>query len=131
MEILDKYNKELETDTQIDELNIKEVQLMLPGIKHKWVARLIKHKEELKKLNNLKDVARQKIVDKLTADPNIVLSKVSLEKKAESHETMKKILDKIEDEQLIISYLEKVETILRSMTYDVKNVVEIMKLETL
>ena len=131
MEILDKYSEELNNDTRMDEINIKEVQLKLPGLKHKWIARLIKHKSELKKLNKLKELAKEKIVNKLTSDPNITLSKISLEKKAESNETMKKIVDKINDEQLIIAYLEKVETIFRSFTYDIKNVVEIMKLETL
>ena len=56
MDLITKYKLELSEDTKLDELNLKEKQLMLPNIKHKWVSRLmnakhdfIKYKAEYKK----------------------------------------------------------------------------------
>ena len=46
-EILNKYDVELSNILTIDEFNIKDIQLKLPGIKHIWAGRLIRHKKEL------------------------------------------------------------------------------------
>ena len=46
----EKYSEELKEDTKVDELNLLQKQLMLPGIKHKWVARLINQKRFLNEL---------------------------------------------------------------------------------
>ena len=129
MEILDKYIKELEADTQIDQLNLKEVQLKLPSYKHKWVARLINHKNEVNKLQQAYRQAKENIVESMSKNQAIGISKATLEKTADNNDVVKKISARIDEEQLIVLYLEKVEVVLRSMTYDVKNLVDIMKLE--
>ena len=129
MEILDKYIKELENDTKIDQLNLKETQMILPGLKHKWVGRLINHKNEVNKLQHAYKQAKDSIVENMSKNQTVGMSKVTLERTADSNEIVQKILQKIEEEQLIVLYLEKVEVVLRSMTYDVKNLIDIMKLE--
>jgi hypothetical protein len=48
----------------------------------------------------------------------------------ESNEKIVDINNQIYYNTLIIEYLEKVEKVLSSITYDIKNIVEIMKLET-
>ena len=58
------------------------------------------------------------------------IPKASLDKKVESSDIIKKIDQEIEEVDLIIDYLEKVESICRSMTFDIKNAVELEKLET-
>ena len=131
MKKLEKYINELEEDTKLNELNLHDKQLMLPGIKHKWVARLILHKVEIKKLRALLDKARDTIVQKKLKDQTVAMSRVSIEKMVDKHDVIVKIKSKIEDEKLMVLYLEKVETILRSMTYDIKNLTDIMKLESL
>ena len=45
--LLEDYIKELENDLKIDELTLKEYQLKLPGTKHKWAGRYIRHNLEL------------------------------------------------------------------------------------
>ena len=45
-----KYTEELQKDMYIDELNLSQVALTLPAIKHKWVARLILAKSEFNKI---------------------------------------------------------------------------------
>ena len=53
-ELFEKYKSELDEDMKINELNLKEAQLMLPGRKHKWAFRLIQQKRDLSKLKLLK-----------------------------------------------------------------------------
>ena len=42
MEQLEQYIKEMGEDVDLDEFNLKDVQLKLPALKHKWVGRLIR-----------------------------------------------------------------------------------------
>ena len=47
MKIIDQYKKEIETELQVDEFNIKDVSMKTPGRKHFWVCKLIQHKKNL------------------------------------------------------------------------------------
>ena len=131
MVIIDKFKEELEKDTHIDELNLLQKQLQLPAIKHKWVARLIDAKRHLNNLIRKKKVIRAAVVAALEKDgipPGI--PKSSLDKKIENTKSIAEIDEQIQDIEITIEYLEKVESIFRSMTYDLKNIIEINKLET-
>lgn len=127
----DKLNEELKNDTLIDELNLQQKQLTLPAIKHKWVARLISQKRHLNFLKNKKNQTRAAVFSALEKDgipPGT--PRAALDKKIDKAEPIQKIDLEIQDTELSIEYLEKVEHILRSMTYDIKNIIEINKLET-
>ena len=129
--IFSKFTEEIQLDTHIDEINVLQKQLMLPAIKHKWVSRLIENKRKLNNLISKKDKIKKEVLEQLTEKglpPN--LPKTSLEQKIKESDVYKKIEEEISDTTLIIEYLEKVETILRSMTYDIKNIIDINKLET-
>lgn len=128
----DRLNEELKEDTKIDELNLLQKQLMLPGIKHKWVARLIDQKRHLNNLIRKKKLTKVAVLCSLEEQKSIPpgVPKASLEKKIEDSESIQKIIQEIEETELAIEYLEKVEQILKSMTYDIKNIIDINRLET-
>jgi hypothetical protein len=131
-DILARFSEEIQIDTHIDELNVLEKQLRLPGIKHKWVSRLIENKKKLHLLNQKKENIKEDVIIQLSKGEGIPpsVSKQSLEKKIRESAIYKKIQEEILEAELIIEYLEKVESILRSMTYDIKNIIDINKLET-
>jgi hypothetical protein len=131
MELFDKFQQEIKEDTKIDQLNLMDRQLMLPAIKHKWVARLIEQKRNRNNLEKKKKVLREEVLKKLESGgiPTGV-PKASIKEKVDASDTIKKINEEIDDVNLLIEYLEKVEGIFRSMTYDIKNITEISKLET-
>ena len=131
METINNYRKELENDTRISKLNLQDIQMMLPGIKHKWAARLINHKVELSKKKALIIKAKETIVEKQLSNSTIKMSRPSLEKNAERHETVISLRKSIKNDEYIIMYLNMIEPILKSMTFDIKNIIEIMKLEQL
>lgn len=128
-----KYTEELQKDMYIDELNLSQVALTLPAIKHKWVARLILAKSEFNKIEQLKKDIKNNIILKLKNN-NIKTSLLSLEKSLNDNEEYKNNISKIdndlEDIKLTILYLEKVENIFKNMTYDLKNIIDLNKLET-
>lgn len=128
LKTLNEYEKEFNADSGINEMNIRDKQMMLPGIKHKYVAYLIKHKRKKHEYEHAKKQAIDDLISKTT--PDIGLSTPALVKKHENHQAIKKINKMIEEQDIIISYLEKVEYITRSMTYDLSNLIKIIELET-
>lgn len=127
----DKLSQELKEDTKIDELNLLQKQLTLPAIKHKWVFRLIEQKRYLNNLERKKKLAKITVLSSLEEQGIPTgIPKASLEKKIDNSDTLQKINADIEETTLLIEYLEKVEGVFRSMTYDIKNIIEINKLET-
>ena len=131
MDLFDKFQEEIKIDTQIDQLNLMDRQMMLPAIKHKWVARLIEQKKIRNSLERKKKVLKEEVLKKLESGgiPTGV-PKASIKEKVEASDTIKKINEELEDVNLLIEYLDKIEGIFRSMTFDIKNITEISKLET-
>lgn len=125
------YKKELEQDLQIDRITLEDKQLKLPALKGKWVARLMNHKKEKDNLIELYEQAIKQIADQIKKASAIELSNIAAEKQAETHELAKKIKKEIKEQDIIIEYLEKMERHISNITYDIKNVVDIIKLETM
>ena len=131
MKIIDQYAEDIEKDLKVDEFNIKEVSMKTPGRKHFWVCKLINHKKILLQLKadrwNLKKEISKQIIQQ---SPVKVTAPVA-EKTAYQHEQMVELQHRIDEQELIIEFLEKVEKTFSSLSFDIKNIVEIMKMESL
>lgn len=127
--MLEDYIKELEKDLKIDELNLKDYQLRLPALKHKWAGRAIRLKLEV--ANDIKDCENLKklLTDEIQKNAPVKLSLAAISSAVEKHTEYKQLFEKISHKKLIIELLEKTEKTLSSTTYDIKNLIEIMKLE--
>lgn len=128
--VLEKYGKELNDFCTINEFTVKEKQLQLPAFKHLFVGRLIRHKIYASKLKVQKEKLRSELAAAAAKAAPVALDFSKVEKAMESNEKIVEINNQIYYNTLIIEYLEKVEKVLSSITYDIKNIVEIMKLET-
>lgn len=128
--VLEEYIKELETDLKIDELYLKDYTLRLPGIKHKWAGRCIRHKLELVDLKSKKEKLKKALKEKVLENSAVKPSIPVLEKMVESSEEVKEFDKKIHELDLIVELLEKSEKTLSSASYDLKNLIDIIKLET-
>ena len=127
--ILQKYIDEIDQDVELNNFNVKDVQLKLPAIKHKYVSRLIAHKRRLSSLYRDKSIKQDKVITSLKEQSVYKLTDAMAKKAASSHNNIKDIDVAIAEEKSIIELLEKVEKILSSMTYDIKNLIELMKME--
>lgn len=128
--MIDAYIKELENDLKIDELYIKDYTLKLPGIKHKWAGRCIRHKLEVNNLKLDREKLKQAIIKKLNETSAVKLTLPVLEKTAETATEIKEFDTKIKELELVIELLEKAEKTFNSASYDIRNIVDIIKLET-
>jgi hypothetical protein len=129
-EIIERYSKEIETELHIDEFNIKEMSLKTPARKHHWVCRLIQHKKALLNLKAEKHTLKEEIVQAIQRESPVKVTRPIAEKSSYQHEKMIEIQHRINEQELIVDYLEKVERTFTSLGFDIKNIIEIMKMET-
>ena len=129
VELLERYINELRAELEINEINVGEVQRRLPARRHFWAARLINHKRELFTIKKNRDIRereiaeqlRERSVAKLTISESMVMARGSSE--------IKSLAEKCYELELLIEFLEKTEKNLSSMVWDIKNIIEIQKME--
>ena len=130
MELLYKYIEELDTDTSINEFNIRDVQMKLPAIKHKWAGRQVRAKIEMSQLKGERVSLIDRMTDKLIEQSPVTITKPTAKQRVLSSDAIKQMDKKIQEYHHIIEFLEKTDKTLSSMTFDIRNLTEIMKLET-
>lgn len=128
--LLETYISELSSDVQIDEFSMKDVQMKLPAIKHKWTGRLMRAKMTIDEKYRLKYKLVEQVAEKLVEESPVNLSLPMARKTAEDHVDVRTIKAEIKELKLVVEFLEKTEKTLSSITFDIKNIVEIIKLET-
>tara|TARA_R110001592_G_scaffold361490_1_gene672235 strand:- start:546 stop:950 length:405 start_codon:yes stop_codon:yes gene_type:complete len=129
-DIINQYLEEANLDTDLDRLEVITTQERLVNNKHKWSARLINHKINL---SNFKFKRESALEDKITEFQNtepVRVSRVIAERAVRNKKEIKILDIKIKTEQLIIDYLENIYKNVSFATNDIKNLVELMKLET-
>lgn len=128
--LIEKYNEEIKKYVTVDEFNMKQIQMDLPATRHYWVGRLMHHKQEILKLRRLRKEAQKKIADKLEHESPVGLNPKTLEHAQQNHPVIAKIDGQIAEHDLIVEYLSKIEANFRSLSFDIKNLVEIVRMET-
>ena len=128
--LFERYHEQISKLTTIDEFNMKNVQLELPSHRHYWVGRLMFHKLEVSKLQKAKRKAISSIIENLQNENPVTVPYKTMLNSAENHPVVHKIEDQIAENEILIEYLSKIENNFRSMSYDIKNLIEIIRLET-
>ena len=127
---LSNYIEELKQDCIVDEMNLKESSLMLPAKKAKWVSRLILEKNNFNKLEKDKKKQLIVVIEKIKQEAVASISAPVLRNVAEKHESILEIDEKIEESKNLIDFLERVEKVMSSMSFDIGNIIKIVQLET-
>ena len=128
-EIIEQYTIESSIDTNIDRLNVTEVQEKLVNNKHKWSARLINHKIKLNKYRNQRFTILEEKIEEYQNTQPVMVNKSIAEKAVSKKKDIRVIDSKIENELLIIQHVENIYKNISFATNDIKNLVELMKLE--
>lgn len=124
--IMKIYQAELLSDLKVDELSLKDKAMLVPTLKHKWVARTMTWKSQIKRLNDAKKKAMKEFAEK----HSVALSKSLMEQAALSDPRIGQIHDTIDQIELLIEYLEKIEKLTGTLTWDCKNLIDLQRLET-
>jgi len=131
VDLIKRYKDEIGQDLIINDFNIKEVQLRLPSRKHFWAARLIDAKIELYSLQKAKKNLKKQLVKRIQETSPVKLTPQSAEFAVESSNEISSMNDQIKEYEFVIEYLDKATSVLNQVGWDIKNIIEIQKLEQL
>ena len=126
--VLANYIKELSEDVKLTEYNLREKSLTCSSIWAKWLSYLHLEKENLQRISDAKKkILAKKMASTKTTDS--ILKMKSEDKIIESDETMKKLAVLSKQTQDSIDYIERALGILANFSYQLRNVVEVFKLQ--
>lgn len=131
VELIERYKEEIGKDLVINDFNIKDVQLKLPARKHFWAARLIDAKITHHRLTKRKKSLKESIAKRIINEAPVRVTQQTAEIAAEASDELQNITAEIKDYEFVIEYLEKIEKIMAGMGFDIKNIIEIQKMEQL
>ena len=129
MDLLQRYIDEIGQDLNVNDFNIKEVQLRLPARKHFWVARLIDAKIKREKLLRDKKNLKKELAQRIIELSPVKITTTTADAAAENSKEMDNINTSLKEYEYIIEYLEKVEKIFASMHWEIRNIIQINQLE--
>lgn len=128
-ETFEKIVQEIEKDLKIDRMNMDEKTLQIPSIKHYWIAELYRKKIYMQKLEKKKKEELKRFQANHVGE--IGLSKTGFVQQANNDERIMKINELIDETKIIIEYLEDAKYVLGRATDDIKNRIELEKVERL
>lgn len=133
-EKLEQYSKEITEDLKLNEMVIQQKSFEIPQRKHYWVTKLILETQELNRLERKKKALEKTALEKTALEkqePLVQMSIASMKNVIANTKPMQEITQEIEDQKMLVEYLNKVEKIFAYITNDVKNIIEIMQLQVL
>ena len=129
-EKFERIVKDIEKDLKIDRMNMDEKSLQIPSIKHYWVAELYRSKIQIQTLEK-----KKKDLFKAFAESDRVmeigLSKDAIQRQFNATTKVQEINENLEELKIIVEYLEDAKYVLGRVTDDLKNRIELEKVERL
>jgi hypothetical protein len=126
---LNKYIQEISEELKVDQFNIKTVQMRMASRKHFWVARLVNTKIALNKAKAKRKTMRHDMIQQIIQHAPIKMSISAAQNAADNSPSIIKLTEEIEENEVIVEYLEKVEKIMSSMHWEIKNIVDLQQME--
>ena len=127
LELADEFH----ADVKIDQLNLHDLNMKCPALKSKWVMMYLAEKKYLTQLKEVKEQLLDKYI-KQHGQPKIpkkVLEQQAKRELADSND-LKKVDKAISDQLMVVEYLENANKIILGMSFDLKNCMDLLKLES-
>jgi hypothetical protein len=121
-----EFNELLKVDLKLNDMNIKEQSLKTPAIKAKWLQYSFEESAYLRKLEKTKGLLFDQYYNK-HGKPGV--PKYVTEKEIESTNEIMAMDEAIKEQKNTIRYLDGVLTIMKTVGFDIKNSIDIIKLE--
>ena len=128
MQLIKKYQAQYEEFCRIDDFNLDERAKRVPAEKHFWVCRLIDAKIEKDRLYKLKASTKNTLQKKIMEESPVILNKQILDD-IEKSTSLENINQQIKNQEYVIEYLEKLVSQVTFIGNDIKNMVEIKKMQ--
>jgi hypothetical protein len=130
MELIDRYRAQYSEFTNIDEMNLEQRAKRVPAEKHFWADKLIESKREKYALLKQKKKLKDKVIKGIMNDSPVALDKKTLDKIDDTPE-LEEINEKIQEQEFLIEFLELLMKNVSFIAQDIKNIIELKKIELL
>lgn len=127
-EVYDRYKRQFAEWSSINLMNIGEKTMSAVSQKQWAVARLHDTKRELVKLNKDKKKLKQEIVNKISENSPVNIDKKSMEA-IDNLPQLEEMNETIKDCEFVIKYLEDVVKMYQYVNQDIKNIIDVIRLE--
>jgi hypothetical protein len=128
MELLKRYQSQFEEFVRIDDFTLENVTKRIPAEKHFWVCRLIDAKIEKDKLFKLKASTKHTLQKKLMEESPVALNKQVLDD-LDKTPSLENINQKIKEQEYLVEYLDRIVSLITFISQDIKNIIELKKLQ--
>ena len=136
---MENYIKELESDLKLSETNIHEKTMLKPGIAAKWARFFYEEEQYKKKLNqkieDLKNQFAEKLFEK-RKDSILnqrsfteVQVKIEVERKLKQLPQYVLLKEELDGQDDIIRFITEAKQMISQLSFDIKNSIDILKLE--
>ena len=130
MDLIKRYDEQYREFTNIDEMNLESRCKRVPAEKHFWANKLIEAKREKFALLKQKKKLKDKVIKGIMSDSPVVLDKKTLDNIDNTPE-LEDINEKIQEQEFLVDYLELLMKNVSFIAQDIKNIIELKKIELL
>ena len=123
---LKEIYEEVTNDLKINEINIKEKALECPAIKSKWSMIYLEERRYYKKLEEARNLKIEEYIEN-HGRPGV--PKIKTKDEAKRDINIKKIRKLLSDQKEVIDFLEGIIKIMSSLNFDIKNCLDVIKIE--
>lgn len=128
---LNSYVNEFNDDININLTNIREKSMLVSSIRSKWLMYFFKEKENLDKIKTKKHEILEKRLTDVVPNQTESILKIRNEEKLANDKNIK-LLTKLENNtKACLDYIEYAMNILNDFNFQIKNSIDILKLEKL
>jgi len=128
IDLLQQYQDQYTEFARIDDFTLEDRARRVPAEKHFWVCRLIDAKKELSKLHAKKNTIKSAAEKRMIEENPVNLNQQGF-KDIDKSEVVENINQKIKDMGMLIEYLERLVSCVNFIAQDIKNIVEIKKIQ--
>jgi hypothetical protein len=120
---LEKYIKEFEDDVALTMSNVKEKSLMVTSYQSKWIRYYFAEKTLNQKLKDTKIAFSKKFGGKIEFSGQMLLETNKV------NESLEKLNIELKTSEMCLDFMEKSMAVLDKMNFQIKNVIDLVKLE--
>ena len=131
---LAKYQEEFDEDVEVNIRNVKDKSMLISSIRAKWIRIYFKERDMLDKLKEAKTVYSRQLANQTSVNqraavafltpPSVPFGSVELDP------GLTKINTELKNSEYCLDFINKAFNVLESFNYQIKNVVDLIKLES-
>ena len=124
-ERLEKYIKEFDDDVKLTMSNVKDKSLLVTSYQSKWIRYYFLEKSIYQKLKDAKIEYSKRVVNKIEFKQTVL----PLQSPDGIDKNLVKLNNEIRTSELCLDFIEKSMAVLDKMNFQIKNVIDLVKLE--